>query len=97
MRSQIINIFTHAVVVLLKAVQRNDQSSWKNVEIKETYVLRRLNRSARPPLVSDRQGPSIVREPSLNLRPHHKPSLISWQDALILQLFAVYYWYLKSP
>ena len=97
MRSQVINIFTHAVVVLLEAVQRYDQSSWKNLEIKEIYVLRSLNRSARRPIMSDRQGTSIVREPSINLRLHHKPSLISWQDALILQVFAVYYWYLKSP
>ena len=38
-----------------------------------------------------------LKKPSINLRPRHKPSLISWQEALILQVFSVYNWYLKSP
>ena len=62
---------------------------------KQSILKLRVKRFARRPSLSDRQGPSTVRE-TLNLRPHHKPSLISWQEALILQVFSVYYWYLKS-
>ena len=59
------------------------------------FLLRRVKRSARRPSLSDRQGP--LGKPSINLRPHHKPSLISLQEALILQVFSVYNWYLQSP
>ena len=38
-----------------------------------------------------------LEKPLINLRPHHKPSLIGLQEPLILQVFSVYNWYLKSP
>ena len=56
-------------------------------------LLRRVKRSARRPSLSDRQDPSTHRKPSVNLRSHHKPSLINLQEPLFLQVFSVYNWY----
>ena len=58
-------------------------------------MLRRVKRSARRLLLSDRNGPSVVRETLNKPKAHHKPSLISLQEPWILQVFWVYSWYLK--
>ena len=44
------------------------------------YMLRRVKRSARRLLLSDRNGPSVVRETLNKPKAHHKPSPISLQE-----------------
>ena len=46
--------------------------------------------------MSDRQGPSVVRETLNKPKAHHKPSLINLQEPWILQVFWVYNWYLNK-
>ena len=48
--------------------------------IYESLVLRRVKKSARRTLMSDRQGPSVVRETLDKPKAHHKPSLVSLQE-----------------
>ena len=43
-------------------------------------VLRCVKKSARRTVMSDRQGPSVVRETLNKPKAHHKPSLISLQE-----------------
>ena len=45
-----------------------------------SIMLRRVKKSARRTLMSDRQGPSVVRETLNKPKAHHKPSLISLQE-----------------
>ena len=59
-------------------------------------MLRRVKRSARRLLLSDRKGPSVVKETLNKPKAHHKPSLISLQEPWIQQVFWVYIWYLNN-
>ena len=59
-------------------------------------LLRRVKKSARRTLMSDRQGSSVIRETLNKPKAHHKPSLISLQEPWILQVFWVYSRYLKG-
>ena len=56
-------------------------------------MLRRVKRSARRLLLSDRNGPSAVRETLNKPKAHYKPSLISLQESWIPW---VYLWYLNK-
>ena len=60
-----------------------------------SIMLRRVKKSARRTLMSDRQGPSVVKETIDKSKIHHKLSLISLQEPWILQVFWVYSRYLK--
>ena len=63
---------------------------------RERWELRRVKRSTRRLLLSDRKGSSVVREILNKPKAHHKPSLISLQEPWILQVFWVYIWYLNK-